>query len=62
MTAKVRSAAREGVKDIEMIIPKQEKITVKSNLERELAQLRGYEVPNSLNQRGWQDHRDSNEP
>ena len=53
MTSKVRAAARDGVRDIEMIIPKQEKITVRSNLERELAQLRGYEVPNGVNQRGW---------
>ena len=58
----MRAVAREGVKDIEMILPKQEKIHVKGNLEKELAQLRGYEIPVGSNQRGWQEHRDSNEP
>ena len=61
MTQKVKGAASEIEKGIEMILPKPMKIVAKNSLEKELAQLRGYEVPNYQNQRGWTENRDNND-
>ena len=42
-----------------MILPQKPKIIVKNSLEKELAKMRGYEVPSYNNQRGWAENRDN---
>ena len=60
MAQKVRDAAGEIEKATEMMLPAKEKIIVKNSLEKELASLRGYEIPSYNNQRGWTENRDNN--
>ena len=57
----MKDAAKDLEKGVEMIIPKPEKVIAKTSLEIELSKLRGYEIPNYQNQRGWTENRDSND-